>query len=79
MDGETASEDEEASHICRRRGLKSGKIRTTASLLTEALDIHRDLMLHHLQELVENTEYGWRVVRDYHAAWLQQIEQDKAA
>ena len=37
-------------------------------------------MLQHLQALVEDTEvYCWRVVRDYHAAWLQQIEQGWAA
>ena len=29
---------------------------------------------------MEDTEvYGWRVARDFHAAWLQQMEQGRAA
>ena len=38
------------------------------------------LMLEHLQELREDREhYGWPVVRAYHAAWLKDIEQGRAA
>ena len=49
------------------------------SVLAEESDIHKTLMLQHLQELVEDSEvYGWSVVRDYHAAWIQQIEQGQA-
>ena len=34
----------------------------------------------HLQELMEDRDhYGWPVVRAYHAAWLQHIEQGWAA
>ena len=41
---------------------------------TEESDINKALMLQHLQELIEDAEvYGWRVVRDYRAAWLHQI------
>ena len=37
-------------------------------------------MLIHLQELMEDVEvYGRRIVREYHAAWLQLLEQGKAA
>ena len=40
----------------------------------------REYMLEHLQELMEDVEsYGWKVVRDYHAAWLQLLEQGRAA
>ena len=39
----------------------------------------REHMLEHLQELMEDVEaHGWRVVRDYHAAWLQLLEQGRA-
>ena len=37
-------------------------------------------MYNHLQELMEVVEvYGWKVVKDYHAAWLQLMEQGRAA
>ena len=37
-------------------------------------------MLEDLQELKEDGEhYGWLVVRAYHADWLQNIEQGRAA
>ena len=37
-------------------------------------------MLRHLQELFEDVEvYGWTVVREYHTAWLQLLEQGWAA
>ena len=49
-------------------------------MLAEELDINKALMLQHMQELMEDAEvYGWRVVTDYHAAWLLQIEQGRAA
>ena len=36
-------------------------------------------MLKHLQELMEDAEhYGWPILRAYHAAWLQHIEQGRA-
>ena len=36
----------------------------------------KDYMYNHLQELMEDVEvYGWKVVKDYHAAWLQLMEQ----
>ena len=34
------------------------------------------IMLHHLQELMEDAEaYGWKSVHSYHPAWLQQLVQ----
>ena len=45
-------------------------------VLAGGLVINKALM----QELMEDADmYGWRVVRDYHAAWLQKIEQGRAA
>ena len=39
-----------------------------------------DYMLSHLQEFFENVEvYVWKVVREYHAPWLQLLEQGRAA
>ena len=36
-------------------------------------------MASHLQEIMEDTEIGgWKSVRDYNAAWLQEIEQGRA-
>ena len=36
----------------------------------------KDTMLRHLQELFEDVEvYVWVVVREYHATWLQLLEQ----
>ena len=36
----------------------------------ESKDI-KAILLHHLQELTEDTEiYGWKTVRDFHTAWL---------
>ena len=33
-------------------------------------------MLAHLQEIIGDREaYGWSVVRSYHMAWLQHLEQ----
>ena len=38
----------------------------------------KEYMYDHLQELMEDIEtYGWKVVRDYHAAWLQLMEQGR--
>ena len=38
------------------------------------------VMLDHLKELMEDGEYyGWPVVRDYHAVWLQYMEQGQTA
>ena len=35
-----------------------------------------EVMLVHLRALLQDVDvYGWRVVRDYHAAWLQLLEQ----
>ena len=40
----------------------------------------QSFMLDHLQELMEDWEhYGWPVVRAYHVAWLQHIEQGRVA
>ena len=40
----------------------------------------QELMIEHLQEQMEDGEhYGWPMVRVYHAAWLQNIEQGRAA
>ena len=37
-------------------------------------------MVRHLQELFRDVEvYGWMVVREYHAPWLQLLEQGRAA
>ena len=37
-------------------------------------------MLVHVREMFENVEmYGWRVVREYHTAWLQLLEPGQAA
>ena len=39
----------------------------------------KEYMYNHLQELMEEVEtYGWKVVSDYHAAWLQLMEQGRA-
>ena len=39
----------------------------------------QDTMLRHLQELFEDVDvYGWYVVREYHATWLQLLEQGRA-
>ena len=46
-----------------------------AVLLVESV-VNKDDMLEHLQELMEDVEvYGWRTVRENHAAWLQLMEQ----
>ena len=38
------------------------------------------LLLQHLEKLMEDSEiYGWRIVRDYHAALIQQTEQGRAS
>ena len=40
----------------------------------------QEYMMVHLQELMEDAEqYGWRVIREFHAAWLQLLEQGRAA
>ena len=45
----------------------------------ESLPI-KQLMLSHLQELMEDVEhYGWPAVTAYHAAWVQHIEQGRVA
>ena len=50
------------------------------SVLVEEMDTNKAHMLCHFQELMEHAEvYGWKLARDYHAAWLQLIEQDWAA
>ena len=36
-------------------------------------------MLTHLHEMMDDGEaYGWPIVRSYHAAWLQHVEQHQA-
>ena len=38
-----------------------------------------EVMLTHLRALLQDVDmYGWRVVRDFHAAWLQLLEQGRA-
>ena len=40
----------------------------------------KEYMYVHLQELMEDIEvYVWRVVKEYHAAWLQLMKQGRAA
>ena len=40
----------------------------------------KEYMMLHLQEMMEEVElYGWRVVREFHAAWLHLIEQGRTA
>ena len=37
-------------------------------------------MLSHLQQLMEDSDvYGWKVTRDFHATWVQKMEQGRAA
>ena len=39
-----------------------------------------EYMHKHLQELMEAVGvYGWKVVKNYHATWLQLMEQGRAA
>ena len=41
-------------------------------------DTLRDKMAIHLQEMMEDGEtFGWPVVRVYHMAWLQHLEQGR--
>ena len=38
-----------------------------------------EVMLRYLRDLLQDVDvYGWRVVREYHAAWLQLLEQGQA-
>ena len=38
-----------------------------------------EVMLRHLQALLQDVDvYGWRVVREYHVAWQQFVEQGRA-
>ena len=54
-------------------------IKCYLSVLAEETDTNKAHMLHHLQDLMEDCEvYWWRVTRDFHAAWLQQMEQGRA-
>ena len=49
-------------------------------VLAMVKDDTEELMLSHLQELMANGEaYRWPVVLAYHAAWLQHLEQGRAA
>ena len=44
--------------------------------MAEESNYVRDIIIRILQDLFEDVEvYGWMVVREYHAAWLQLIEQ----
>ena len=46
------------------------------TVLAEESEYTNAHMLQHLQEIMEDSErYGWRSVWDYHAAWLQHLEQ----
>ena len=46
--------------------------------MVEGCNSVRDIMLRHLQELFEDADvYGWMVVGEYHAAWLQLLEQGR--
>ena len=45
MYGETELEDGEASPICRRRGLNSGKIRTMDSLVTKRIKWPHEMVI----------------------------------
>ena len=48
-------------------------------LADEAEDI-KQFLPQHLQELMDDAEiYSWRAVRDYHTAWLQNIEQGRTS
>ena len=49
-------------------------------VLAEESEDTKAHMRQHLQELMEDSKrYGWRHVRDYHAAWLQHLEQGQTA
>ena len=40
----------------------------------------KEYTYNHLQKLMEDVEvYGWKVLKDYYAAWLQIMEQGLAA
>ena len=50
------------------------------AIVVEESNSVRNIMLMHLQELFEDVKiYGWMVLREYHATWLQLLEQGKAA
>ena len=50
-----------------------------AIMVEESVAI-KEYMLSYPPELFEDTEfYGWKTVREYHAAWLQLLEQGLAA
>ena len=50
------------------------------AIVAEESVVVKEYMLTHLQELFEDIEmYGWKSVNDYHAAWLQLLEQGWAA
>ena len=46
------------------------------TMLAEEFEDIKAHMLQHIQGFMEDSgRYGWRSIRDYHAAWLQYIEQ----
>ena len=50
------------------------------AVVIEESVVNKEYILVHLQELMEDVEgYGYRIVRKYHAAWLQLLEQGWAA
>ena len=50
------------------------------TVLAEEAGDNKPFLLQHLQELMEDAEiYSWRAVRDYHVAWLLNIEQGRAS
>ena len=58
----------------------NGNLTVMGEEMGEEIDIVKGHMLQHLQKLMGDAEaYGWSSVRDYHAAWLQQLEQERAA
>ena len=49
------------------------------TVLAEECEDTKVHLLQHLKEVMEDSEiYGWTIVRDYHAAKLQHIEQGRA-
>ena len=50
------------------------------SMATDESVVIKEYMYNHLQEILQDVEvYGWKVVKDYHAAWLQLMEHGQAA
>ena len=50
------------------------------SVVAEETPVTQGHMLVHLRQIFEDVEvYGWKLVCEYHAAWLQLLEQGRVA